>query len=62
MTQPDNVDECSLRRVNADGKLVANGEYVATKRAIRNLQQKSLDDARGRAALDTHKRLNSREI
>src|SRR5712691_3193671 len=31
MTQPDNVDECALRRVNADGKFVANGEFLPSK-------------------------------
>jgi hypothetical protein len=29
MTQPDDVDECALRRVNADPKLVADGEFLS---------------------------------
>jgi hypothetical protein len=31
MTQPDNVDECTLRRINADRKLVADGELTSAE-------------------------------
>jgi hypothetical protein len=31
MAQPDDVDECALWRVNADGKFVADGELLPTE-------------------------------
>lgn len=31
MTQPNDIDECALRRVNADRKLVAEGESLSAE-------------------------------